>query len=195
MGVVVAAKDQTPGNCGSPIFDPSLKSSILPGFKAVRHFCIESPKQVFGSRMRLFIQPLLQYRPDLFVRIGTCAPRVRLGIGASLPIWSANLAVAPSGFEAPNEVIEFQNRWTRFGIGPRLEPSYFFLGLSKLTQECQRIQRGELFSKPLLHTRVYSFISKQLFARSGRRVILLDHSAAFPRFGLELERGLEEVDV
>jgi hypothetical protein len=94
----------------------------------------------------------------------------------------ADLAITPRSFEAPNEVIEFQKRWTRFGISPRFKARYFFLGASKLTQKFQRIQRGELFSKPLLHTGLYSVISKQLLVRSSRRVIFLDHFAAFPCF-------------
>ena len=91
--------------------------------------------------MRLFVQPWLQYRPDLIVRIGTCAPGMRLGVGASLLIWGADLATAPGSSEVPNEVIEFRNHETRFGVGAHFEMNYFFLGLSKLTQKFQRIQR------------------------------------------------------
>ena len=112
--------------------------------------------------MGFLVQPSQQKRPDLFVRIGTCAPGMRLGIGASFPVWSPDFAVAPRGFETANELIKFQNRWASFSIRSCLEPSYFFLRLSNLTQELQRVQRGELLSKPLLHTRTYSFISKQL---------------------------------
>ena len=167
----------------------------MPRFEPVRHFGIKPPKEAFGRCVGLLVQPLQQNRPDLFVRIGTCAPGVRLGIGASFPIWSPDFAVAPRGFETANELIKFQNRWARFSSGSCLEPSYFLLRLSNLAQELQRVQRGELLSKPLLHTRIYSFISNQLLVRRGRRVIFLDHFAGFPRLGFELERGLEKVDV
>ncbi len=40
--------------------DSTLKSSILPGFKAVIHFRIESSEQTFCSRVRFLVQPLLQ---------------------------------------------------------------------------------------------------------------------------------------
>ena len=120
---------------------------------------------------------------------------MRLGVGASLLIWGANFAIAPGSCEIPNEVIEFPSCWSRFGGGSCFETSYFFLELSEADSKAPADPASRTAFEDAPSLRRPLFISKQLFIWGGRRMILFDHFAAFPRFGLELERGLEEVDV
>src|SRR5580700_7612528 len=64
---------QLAGDGATPLFDSSLESSQLPWRESAGHAFPQTEEQLFGIGVRLFVEPLLNLRPDGFKWVYTSA--------------------------------------------------------------------------------------------------------------------------
>ena len=136
------SQHQLAGDFTAPLFDSALESPQLPRRESAGHASLQSEEQFFAVGVGLFVEPLLDLRPDRFKRVHTSA--IGSWPAASLSVCRPHFTIAPHSGKAGDEATQLRGRLSRFGVGDTdFKLRQRALRFSNFTQQSNRVQRRQ----------------------------------------------------
>ena len=146
-------KHQLAGDFTAPLFDSALESSQLPWRERAGHAFLQTEEQIFGIGVGLFVEPLLNLRPDCFKWVHTSA--IGSWPAGSLAMCRTHFPIAPHGGKTGDEAAQLRGRLSRFGVDDTdFKLRQHSLRFSNFAQQSNRVQRRQRLPELFLALRL-----------------------------------------